>query len=173
MLKGHINKSYDWMWEPLLTTQKIKAATSAIDQYSKACQSVDFDWAVRDHQCMCYRKNLFQIEVFRENTIYETGNGCRLQRPIAADNMGNVLQILLVVPVSSLWAPASKLVGLLRARVWETVHAESIPHRFGANTRQEPARLSMGHISTVLRVGLGRVLDGKNHPRTQLIKHNS
>ena len=39
---------------------------------------------------MGYRNNLFQIKVFREGMVYQTGNGCRLQRSIvhADDKVG-------------------------------------------------------------------------------------
>ena len=82
-LQDHINRSYDETWERTLSTQQIEAAKSVVDQYFKACQPVDDECAVREHCRMGYRNSLFQIKVFREEMLYQTGNGCRLQRPIA------------------------------------------------------------------------------------------
>ena len=74
-----------------MSTCQIDEAKSAIDEYLKACQSLDFDCGVRERLCMGYRNNrkLFKINVFREDMILETGNGYKLHRPIAADNDGD------------------------------------------------------------------------------------
>ena len=77
-LQDHLNRSYDNTWERALSAQQIEAAKSVVDQYVKACQPVDDVCAVREHRRMGYRNSLFQIKVFREDTLYQTGNGCRL-----------------------------------------------------------------------------------------------